>query len=176
MRLGLLIMAMTLVASVGANAAPPTSGDEAPDYVGKTLDGDLVNLSTNRGKAVVISYWATWCHYCLKELPILSNIQRSVGKDYMKVIAVNTESRDVFRKVTRALQNLDIQLAYDPDSKGREAYGVGPIPHMVIIGRDGVIDSVHKGYGEESLDKIVAAINRATGAGKHALEPEQKKQ
>jgi peroxiredoxin len=171
-----MIMAMTLFASASVDAAPPKSGDEAPDYVGKTLDGDLVRLNTYRGKAVVISYWATWCPYCLKELPILSNIQRVVGKDRMQVIAINTESRDVFRKVTRALQPLDIQLAYDPDSKGRAAYGVGPIPHMMIIGRDGVIDSVHKGYGEESLDKIVAAINRVSGAGSPGREPEQGKE
>ena len=176
MRLRFMSMALLVAAGVCADAAPPKNGDEAPDYVGKTLDGDVVLLSTLRGKAVVISYWATWCQYCLKELPILSNIQKAVGKDHMQVIAVNTESRDVFRKVTRALQPLDIQLAYDPDSKGREAYGVGPIPHMVIIGRDGVIDSVHKGYGEESLDKIVAAINRATGAGNPASGPEQRKQ
>ena len=175
MQLKFMIMALVVVASFGANAAPPKNGDEAPDYVGKTLEGDLVKLSAHRGKAVVISYWATWCQYCLKELPILGNIQRAVGKDHMQVIAVNTESRDVFRKVARALQPLDIGLAYDPDSKGREAYGVGPIPHMVIIGRDGVIDSVHKGYGEESLDKIVAAINRVTGAVSPGREPGQGK-
>lgn len=160
----LMVMAVTLVTSVSAIAAPPRSGDDAPDYVGMTLEGDSVTLTNLRGKAVVISYWATWCPYCLKELPILNRIQSAVGKDHMQVIAVNTESREVFRKVARALQSLDLQLAYDPDSKGRRNFGVGPIPHMVIIRRDGVIDSVHTGYGEESLDRIVAAINRATGA------------
>lgn len=174
-RIGFMLTALMFAASAAAVAAAPKSGDEAPEYVGKTLDGEPVKLTAYRGKAVVVTYWATWCKYCVEELPILSNIQKAAGKDHMQVIAVNTESRDLFRKVARALKSLDIQMAYDPDSKGREAYGVGPIPHMVIIGRDGVIDSVHKGYGEGSLDSIVAAINRATGAGKSATGAEQGK-
>jgi thiol-disulfide isomerase/thioredoxin len=152
----------TLVSALAA--AAPAAGDQPPAYLGKTLEDDDVVLTEHLGKAVVVSYWATWCGYCLKELPILSNIQRAAGKDHMVVIAVNTEKRDVFRKVARVLKPLEIQLAYDPGAKAQQAYGVNGIPHMVIIGRDGKIDSVFRGYSEESLDQIVAAINRATGA------------
>jgi len=47
-----------------------------------------------------------------------------------------------------------------------EAFGVQGIPHMVIVGRDGRIEAVYRGYQESDLDDIVAAINRATGAVK----------
>jgi thiol-disulfide isomerase/thioredoxin len=109
---------------------------------------------------VVISFWATWCPYCLKELPILNGIQVA-GKGRIQVIAINTEERDVFRKVAKALKTLDVQLTYDPDEEAREAYGVNGIPHLVVIGRDGKIVSTFRGYDESMLPTIVDAINYA---------------
>jgi thiol-disulfide isomerase/thioredoxin len=158
----LLFALLALVAPI-TNAAP-AMGQIPPAYVGVTLENDPVLLTDLRGKAVVITFWATWCPYCLKELPILNGVQAAAGKDKLQVIAVNTESRDVFRKVSRALRSLDLQLAYDPDKKGQESYGVRGIPHMVIIGRDGNIVAIYRGYSEDKLDDILASINRATGA------------
>jgi thiol-disulfide isomerase/thioredoxin len=158
----LLFALQALVAPV--SDAAPAKGQLPPAYVGVTLENSPVLLTDLRGKAVVVTFWATWCQYCLKELPILNGLQAAAGKDKLVVIAVNTESRDIFRKVSRALQSLDLQLAYDPDKKGQETYGVSGIPHMVIIGRDGKIVAIYRGYSEESLDGILASINRATGA------------
>jgi thiol-disulfide isomerase/thioredoxin len=160
-----------LAAAAGASGAELKQGDAPPDYVGKTLGGDPVLLSQHADKAVVISFWATWCKYCLKELPILDGIGK-LGKGRVAVIAINTEDRDMFRKVQRTLKdNVNMQLAYDPDRKAQAAFGVNGIPHMVIIGRDGKIAGVFRGYGEESLDAIVDTINRAAGAVQKAASP-----
>ncbi len=162
--LRVLAASLLLVMSFTAAAAAPAKGDIPPDRVGTTFDGDPVLLSKYKDTAVVISFWATWCTYCLKELPILEGIQRT-AKGRVHVIAVNTEERDVFRKVRRKLgEVLSLELAYDPDSGARKAFGVNGIPHMVIIGRDGRIVSVYRGYAESSLDDITADINRAIGA------------
>ena len=83
----------------------------------------------------------------------------------MQVIAVNTESRDVFRRAARTLEPLDLLMAHDAGKgKPSDAYGVKGIPHMVIIGRDGRIVRVYRIYDESSLDGIVADINRALAA------------
>jgi thiol-disulfide isomerase/thioredoxin len=163
LRIGASIVLLSLAA--GASAAPDV-GDTPPDYIGKTVDGDAVHLSQHAGKVVVVSFWATWCPYCLKELPILNGIQKVAGKEQMHVVAVNTEERAVFRKVARALSTLDLHLTNDPDASAQKAYGVKGIPHMVIIGRDGKIQSVYRGYSESSLDEIVADINRALAGPK----------
>jgi thiol-disulfide isomerase/thioredoxin len=149
-----------------ADAAPkvPSKGDVPPAYIGETLEGVPVELTTHAGQAVVITFWASWCTYCKKELPVLAELQRAAGKDHLRVIAVDTESREMFHKVMRALGSFDMQLAYDPQKKGQRAFGVSGIPHLVIVGRDGRIDKVFRGYGEDSLDEILASINRATGA------------
>lgn len=144
-------------------AARPTVGDAPPAHVGTTLNGKPVLLTDFPGKALVISYWATWCSFCLKEMDVLNNIQR-VGGDRVQVITVNIESRDTFRHAARALQSLTVLLAHDADRKGREAFGVEGIPHMIIVGKDGLIDSVNIGYSEKALDRIVDSINRAMGA------------
>jgi thiol-disulfide isomerase/thioredoxin len=160
---------LLLLVAAGASAAPGV-GDTPPDYIGKTLDGTPVHLSQHAGKVRVVSFWATWCPYCLKELPILNGMQKVAGKEQMHVVAVNTEERAVFRKVVKVLSTLDVNLAYDPDQSAQKAYGVKGIPHMVIIGRDGKIQSLYRGYSESSLDQIVADINRALAGPKPLAE------
>ncbi len=152
-----------------AMAAPPAVGDIPPAKVGTDLNADPVLLSSFPGKAVVVSFWATWCGYCLQELPILNNIQKAAGKENMQVIAVNTESREVFRHAARALKELNVLHAHDSDRKAQDLYGVKGIPHMVIVGRDGRIVAVYRGYSESSLSNIAADITRALAAPKPAL-------
>lgn len=161
-----LSLALAITMGGGAWAAPaaPAAGDLAPDRVGTTLDGEPVLLSSFAGKVVVVSFWATWCPYCLKELPILENIQ-NVGKgNVIQVIAVNTEERAIFRKARRALESFKMMLAYDPGKASATAYGVKGIPHLLIIGRDGRVVQVYRGYDESSLEGIVADLNRAVAA------------
>lgn len=157
-----LLIALSLALAGGAFAAP-AAGDMAPDDLGKTIRGEEIKVSGHRGKVVVVSFWATWCGYCLKELPVLESIQRVYGAERVKVVAVNTEGRDTFRDAARKLRSVNMTLAYDPGGKNEKAYGVNGIPHLVIIGRDGVIVQVYRGYGESSLDGIVADINSAIG-------------
>jgi thiol-disulfide isomerase/thioredoxin len=155
------LTAFLLLPLLSAAAPAAQVGDIPPPEAGTTLDGDPVLLSAYAGKAIVVSFWATWCPYCIKELPILEGIQATAGKDRIQVIAVNTEDRAVFRRAARALGNLKLLVSHDTGKKGATAYGVTGIPHMVIIGRDGRILKVYRGYDESQLDGIVADINRA---------------
>jgi thiol-disulfide isomerase/thioredoxin len=156
-----LSVAASLPRSALAGPAGPGAGDRPPDRVGRDYEGDPVQLKTFAGKAIVVSFWATWCPYCLKELPILQGIQKVVGEDKIRVIAVNTESRDTFHRAAKALKDLGLLMTYDPGRDAETAFGVNGLPHMVIVGRDGRILNVYRGYDESSLDAIVADINRA---------------
>lgn len=158
------IATVLVLASPLSQAAMPGAGDRAPDLLGKRLNDDKVLVSQYAGKVVVVSFWATWCSYCLKELPILEGLQKVAGKDRVEVIAVNTEDSDTLRRVSRKLKDFTMGLAYDPGKVAATAYGVKGIPHLVIIGRDGVIVQVYRGYGEETLDRIVGDINAAVAA------------
>ena len=160
-RLALLLTAL-LALHAPASRAAPGPGDVPPPDVGHTLDGDEILLPAYAGKAVVVTFWATWCPYCLKELPILENLQEKVGKDQIEVIAINTEKREVFRRATRLMsKGMQLEFVSDADGRAQQAFCVAGLPHMLIIGRDGRIVKVYRGYSEKKLDDIVADINRA---------------
>jgi len=69
-------------------ASRPEAGDMAPDYAGTTLDDRATSVSDFRGRVVVLSFWASWCGPCLKEMPILEGIQERAGKNQIQVVAV----------------------------------------------------------------------------------------
>lgn len=156
-------MLLACVVAFAAHAGAPKvgRGDLPPDVFGKDESGQPISLERHRGKVVIVTFWATWCPYCLKELPVLENIQNRAGKDRIEVIAVNwKEDRDTYRAVRRALKGLTLTLTSDTSGQIGEAYGVASIPHMLMIGKDGRVDSVRRGYSEEHLEDIAADLNR----------------
>jgi thiol-disulfide isomerase/thioredoxin len=141
--------------------AAPAKGDPAPQVIGTDVEGQPLESGQFRGKVLVVTFWATWCGPCMHELPMLESMQRVAGKERLQVVAVNIEDKQVFRKVAGKLASFSITIAHDDRKRGSEAYGVKGIPHMVIIGRDGKILKVNRGYSEESLDGIITEINAA---------------
>ena len=158
---GLLAICAT-TSSAGATGVPK-AGEPPPAHLGTTLDGKPILATDFPGKAIVVSYWATWCSFCIKELALLSAVQTNAS-DRVQVVTVNIEPAYVFKKVSKGLSRFQMLLLYDPDKKGRDAYGVKGVPHMIIIGKNGLIDSVRIGYGEDDLGDVVDSINRAIGA------------
>lgn len=161
-RLRKLTTAFALASLFSTSQAVPEPGDVPPPDIGRSASGEEVLLPNYKGKAVVVTFWATWCPQCIKELPILEAVQNKAGKDQIEIIAVNTEETEVFRRVARIMRkSMHLELISDAGGQAQKAYGVNGIPHMVIIGRDGRVLQVHRGYSEDSLDEIVADINQA---------------
>jgi thiol-disulfide isomerase/thioredoxin len=151
------ILLSTLVGHV-LGAEGPRAGDSAPTALGLDRDGNAVDLAQGAGKVQVVTFWATWCAPCRKELPMLEGIQR-VARDRVRVVAVNIEERGKFRTIAKTLDGMTLTIAHDFNKVASSPYGVDGIPHLVIIGRDGKILAVHQGYSEESIDGILAEIN-----------------
>ena len=169
---GAFLISLSLLASQAAQAAVPAAGDQAPETFGRTAGGEWPKLADFHGKVVVISFWATWCGYCIKELPVLENVQKA-AKNSLQVIAINTESRGSFNETERRMRKVfTLKLTNDEDEKGSDAYGVKGIPHLVIIGRDGKIAQVYRGYGEAMLPGIVDVINKAIATPAPAPAPQ----
>jgi len=64
--------------------------DPAPDFSLEDLDGNMVSLSDFRGQNLVINSWATWCPFCVTELPDFAALQKEFG-DQIVVIAINRQ-------------------------------------------------------------------------------------
>jgi thiol-disulfide isomerase/thioredoxin len=137
-------------------------GDVPPDVFGKSSNGEAVHLSDYRGKIVVISFWATWCGPCRKELPMLVKLEKIATRERVVVLSVNwRQNRDVFREIKALFKKMDtdITLISDPFGIAGTAYHVKGIPHMVIVGKDGKITAIHVGYDEDELPSLVDELN-----------------
>lgn len=149
-----------------AKPARPPLERVAPDAsLGRQLDGSEPRLSDYEGRVVVVSFWATWCPYCREEFPYLDALQRA-GRDRLQVVSVNTEERDVFRKVSRLLsEQVKLTLTYDPAKASRKAFEApGSLPYTVILRRDRSVAGIKTGWGEGSLKNLVATVNAALAA------------
>ncbi len=142
----------------------PGPGDVPPAALGVTRTGEAVETTQFAGKVLVVTFWASWCGPCKAELPVLEGLQNA-AKGSVQVVAVNIEAVNTFRAVSQALSSLNLILTNDPKKWNSVAYGVNGIPHMVIIGKDGKILHVHRGYSEAALDGFVAEINAALAKG-----------
>jgi len=135
-------------------------GDMPPDSLGQDAGGNRVRLGEQRGKIVIISFWASWCAPCRKEMSILATMQKNATRDKVVIFAVNwRESRERFREIIKALKDIDLTLVSDAGGSLGKEYSVTAIPHMIIIGRDGRIAAVHIGYGESEIPSLVDEIN-----------------
>lgn len=153
---------------------PLQVGDVPPENLGRASTGGKVKLSDYRGKIVIISFWASWCPPCRKELPVLAAIQKNATRDKIVVFAVNwKESGDRYRAIIKTLKDVDLALVSDENGYFGGKYGVKAIPHMIIIGRDGRIAAVHDGYTESEIPTLVKEINGLwTQSSRPATAPE----
>lgn len=99
-----LILGMTITtqtkadADLGLGPPPLTSSSsqfvelrpmvEAPSLKLERVDGKTVDLESLKGKVVLLSFWATWCPPCRRELPMLEQLQQVLGAQGVEVIAV----------------------------------------------------------------------------------------
>jgi len=157
-----IIILIITVLSLSAHAKNVLKlGDVPPNYLGINSNGDNVNLKDHKGKVVIISFWASWCSPCLKELPILENIQNKVGIDKVKVIAINfKENIKQYREIKKALASLSLTLTHDKRGAIGDKFGVKAIPNLFIVGKNGELIFHNVGYGDSSIDKIVKVLNQ----------------
>jgi thiol-disulfide isomerase/thioredoxin len=153
-----LLLAFAARAQVEPGAVPP-------DALGSTRGGQPVSLSALHGRVVVISFWATWCGYCMKEMPVLAGLQNAATERGLPLQVVSVdyrEDRQTFVHSARALGKRLPSLLVTWDRTGAigKPYGANKgIPVMVMLHRDGTVAHVHVGYDEDMLDTLVAEIN-----------------
>ncbi len=153
------LLASLLFATLAAAQVVP--GKAPPDALGVDNNKSKVHVSDYRGKVVVVTFWASWCGACLTELPILEKLQRRLGDDQIRVIAVNTDTDPVeYRKMIKRMK--DYQLTFTADFRSAivaRNYNVQMLPYMILIDRTGHVAHMHSGYGESMLPKLVDEIN-----------------
>lgn len=143
---------------------------QLPSVQLKDLEGKTVDTSklSNDGKPFVISFFATWCKPCNRELKAISE-QYADWQDEtgMKVIAVSIDQAQNINKVKPLVdgEGWEYEVLLDPNSEFRRAMGVQMIPHVFIIDGKGKIAESRSGYTEGAESHLIAKI-RELIAGK----------
>ncbi len=156
----LCLSALLLLAIGPALAAEPAVGDAAPALLGKDRESNAVDLANYRGKVVVISFWASWCGPCRRELPVLDALQKQAGNDFLQIIAVN-EDEDMpdYRAMLKQMKDFNLLLARDTGkADAKTTYAIKAYPNLWIIDPQGHVASHHVGYGEDSFAEITDDI------------------
>ena len=156
---GLLVW--SLVAKEGDALA---IGSDAPDFTLERLDeeGELT-LSSLRGKAVVLNFWASWCIPCKEEAPVLETLWQA-HRD-RGLVVVGLDAKD-FRRDARSFAerfDLTFPLVYDGPGDTVTPYGVTGFPETFVIDREGkVVDSLAGSIaGDEDRARLRRAVEEA---------------
>ncbi len=140
-------------------------GKPAPDFTLPALDGKRVTLSSYRGRPVVLTFFASWCHPCEQDMPVLERAQRDAG-DRIAVIGVNyqdidSDTRDFVDRLGVTFPALIEDSADNPVAK---KYDVHAMPDTVFIDAHGVVrDRLYGPVSSDDLERAVEDLVDGTG-------------
>ena len=131
----------------------------------KDLNGNQIDASTlsNDGKPVVISFWATWCKPCVRELSTINDDyidwQEETG---VKLIAISIDDSRLSSKVRPFVssQGWEYEVYLDENSELRRALNVNNIPHTFLLNGEGEIVWQHNGYMPGDEDHLYELITK----------------
>jgi peroxiredoxin len=131
-------------------------GEKAPGFITSTLEGKRVALKEyweQQGKkAIILSFFATWCQPCKEDLKYLQGLQEQLGSQGFQVLSVLTQDSSAKADaVKKFLQDLGVNLPVLLDEHGiiGKRYGVTALPCNVLIDKDGILRGKYLGYNED---------------------------
>ncbi|MCP3933167.1 MAG: TlpA family protein disulfide reductase [Bacteroidetes bacterium] len=122
-----------------------------PSVEVKTLNGKTVNLLdyASNGKITVISFWATWCSPCKKELDAIADIYEDWVEEFdMELVAVTIDTRRALAKVKPMVESKgwEYEILSDVNNASQQAFNFQTIPQTILIDQTGSIIYTHNGY------------------------------
>jgi peroxiredoxin len=138
------------------------TGDKAPAFTCRTIDGKTIDISKLQGKVVMINFFATWCGPCNLELPV---VQKNIWYKYRDnlnfvLIIIGREHSEKEVSDFVAAKHFTMPFAPDPKREIFKLYATQNIPRNVIIGRDGRIVYQGSGYSEEEFTRLENILAR----------------
>jgi thiol-disulfide isomerase/thioredoxin len=159
---GLMIVLLVMVLVTAPEPVSSKFMGQRITFRGVSLSADseikVFDLESHRGKVVLINFWATFCPYCLEEMPHLQRIYTDLQHDDFVVIGVSSDQHDRLEGFL-AEQSQPWANIFGIDARRlSRKFDVNTIPRAFLINRKGVLVAV--GNGVESIQNEIYALVR----------------
>lgn len=140
-----------------------TAAEPSPDFTLASNKSDNLRLAEQRGKVIMLNFWASWCGPCRQEMPLLDELNARYEAAGFQVWGVNVDSERA--DAEQMLDKIPVEFPILFDSKGEvsKLFGVDAMPSSVFIDRDGKVRHVHRGFrdgDEAAYKKIIKELIR----------------
>jgi peroxiredoxin len=153
------ILFLVVLAGCYSGSRPPRIGTAAPDFTVQDSDRK-VTLSEERGKIVVLNFWATWCPPCVEEMPSLVQLQQRMKDKNVVVLGVSLDADgDAYHRFIKE-HKIDFLTVRDADQKSNNLYGTFKFPETYIIDRNGIVRRKFIGPVDWSQPEIVDFLTK----------------
>ncbi len=157
--------------SVSAQSVQLKVGNPAPTFVLKSIENNYVYLRDFCGKLrpptknkkqhiVIVSFFATWCKPCLKEIEELKTVLANFRNKELKLFLIDLkENKSIVEKFVRQY-NLPGTILLDKYGIAAKRYSVTTLPRLFVINKNGKLVWKTKGYQINLADKITTILNK----------------
>jgi peroxiredoxin len=137
-------VAFVVVAGSASSAIAPTT--PAPDFSLHAMGGPNMRLQDQRGRVVMVNFWATWCAPCQQEMPHLNRLYQKYRSSGFVLLGVNVDEDSSKAADVAAKLGITFPVLLDADKRVSKLYDLSTMPSTVLIDRDGKVRFVHRGY------------------------------
>jgi peroxiredoxin/outer membrane lipoprotein-sorting protein len=133
---------------------------DAPDFTLKDINGQEITLSKLKGNVVVLDFWGTWCHWCVKAMPKLQVVHEHFNGKNVIVLGISCNERANADPKKFMAEN---KVTYNSLVFGDEVaqkYGVQGFPTLYVIGKDGKILNTKSGFSETMDKDLIELIEK----------------
>ena len=158
-----LLTAITL-----AVAAFTAQAQSVPDVKIKNMEGATVSTNTisNDGKPMIISFWATWCKPCIKELETINEVYADWREQTgVKLVIVSIDDTRTTSSVAPFLnaKSWEFESYLDVNSDFRRAMNVNMVPHTFLLNGKREVINQHTSFAPGDEDKLFEKVKAAAG-------------
>jgi thiol-disulfide isomerase/thioredoxin len=114
-------------------------GAPAPSVNLPVVGGGTSDLSADRGKVVLVNFWATWCEPCKAEMPGLQQLADELRDQPFRLYSVDLQEDSAQIHSFEQQYGLDLYALMDQDGDATRAYGVRALPSTFLIDQNGTL-------------------------------------